>query len=338
MTRTSSIAALLPASAILFACFAANSQEIAWEGEVEVIDAQTIQGVPEGPVLLISGIILPPFDLRCPPGEGQPTCREAGEDALRELIEGKSVECEQGPIDLECFVDGVDLAERLISLGLALADRERLYPAEDEARAASLGVWEASGWNRPFELRELPGTDAVESCDAARTAAWFRQDYGGMMAIEAAEWFIEETWLRWEAATALRGYDPEDPHDPETVAALDGTRSFCDGFESSTAEEADETGSDEAIALLENEAGEAAEAARETCWQAAARAAGSGSARDLIELRQIVTYTAKRSSINAEQLWDAYDHEDEAAARQALQAGMGVFRRAAELCRSYLPG
>ena len=339
MPRTGSIAALLPTSAILFACFAANSQEIAWEGEIEVIDAKTIQGIPDGPVLPISGVILPSVDLTCPPGEGQPTCREVGAEALRELTGGKSVRCEQEPFDFKCSVDGVDLAERLVSLGLALAGRDRLYPAEDAARAASLGIWAASGWwDRPFELQELPGSDAAESCDAAMTAAWFRKDYGGMMAIEAAEWFIEETRLRWESETALQGYDPEDPHDPETVAALDGARRFCDGFESSTAEEADDAGSDQAIALLENEAAAIAEEARETCWHAAAQAAGSGLARDLIELRQIVSYTAKMSSLNAEQLWDAYDHEDEKAAREALQAGMGVFRRAVELCGSYLPG
>ena len=339
MSRTSSISAPLPAFAILLACFAANSQEIAWEGEIEVINAETIKGVPDGPVLPISGIVLPPIDLRCPPGEGQPACMEVGEEALRELTDGRSVMCEQEPFDLRCSVDGVDLAEHLVSRGLALADRERLYPAEDAARAASLGLWAASGWwDRPFEHQELPGRDAAESCDAASTAAWFREDYGGMMAIEAAEWFIEETRLRWEMATAMQGYDPEDPHDPETVAALDGARRFCDGFESATADEADDAGSGQAIALLENEAAAIAEKARETCWLAAARAAGSGAARDLIELRQIVSYTTKTSSLNAEQLWDAYDHEDEEAALRALQEGIGVFRRAAELCGNYLPG
>ena len=74
-----------------------------------------------------------------------------------------------------------------------------------------------------MELRTSPG--------AYGENAFARREYGNLMAIEAVEWLIEETRLRWERRHAMEGDGADtapEALDENTCESLDAARELCD--------------------------------------------------------------------------------------------------------------
>ncbi len=375
---------------------AAGAGETIWEGAVRVVDAKTLAGVPDGPVLPLGGIEPPPPDAQCGPAAERPACRELAVLALRDVVAGQHLVCERRPPArspgdsatrnrerpgkhrgqdrgrIACRAGGIDVAEWMVRMGWALAGNGKLREAEREARAAREGMWwfeeesfaQAHGDAPPvrYAALPLPGEDVVRACMEAGGNAFARREYGNLMAIEAVEWLIEETRLRWERRHAMEedGADvaPE-ALDPETRESLDAARKLCGllgaasegsgggaggtagarrpGTRAGPASEGSggETGdtSGEAIETLEGRVGRLADRARETCREAAAEAARTGRIEDLTNMRQIARHTMLRTERLGERLWRARGQGDDEEARRTLARAYTVFESAERQCR-----
>ena len=97
---------------------------------------------------------------------GQPfACGVVARDQLKRILGGRELACTVLDVDrygrkvARCFMGNTDIAERLISHGWALAYRrysKAYVPAEDEARAARLGLWEPSvEFTLPWNWRRM---------------------------------------------------------------------------------------------------------------------------------------------------------------------------------------
>lgn len=134
---------------ILIACFLATAPSFADDsltGEAKMRDAVTI-AISGARVRLEA--ILPPEEARmC----GSMSCVEAAKAELATVIKGHTVTCKKsrklghgyflGP----CTTDGADLAEHLLSQGLAHPDAdasEAYRSAAEQAKAAKKGVWQS---------------------------------------------------------------------------------------------------------------------------------------------------------------------------------------------------
>ena len=329
---------------------AAGAGETVWEGAVRVIDARTLAGVPGGPELPLAGIEPLPPDAWCGPAEERPACSKIAEMALQEMTSGQHVVCERdgggGGGGVVCRADDIDVAEWMVRMGWALAMDERLREAQREARATRQGMW----WfeeERLLHARDtpptgfvpphLPGEDAVRTCARAREGAFVRQEHGNLIGIEAVEWLIEETRLRWERRRATAGDSAETPPaDPETGDTLNAARKLCgalgDGprVDGETAAAAAFEGEIESI---EREVARAADESRETCWKTAAGAARRGEVEILAETRQIARHTMLRTERLGERLWQAKERKDEDEARRALGLAHAAFGNAGRRCR-----
>lgn len=115
------------------------------EGRARVVDGDTLRvdGVP----VRLAGLDAPELAQSCARADGAPyPCGEAAREALRRLIDDRSVACDVRGRDryrrllARCRVDGEDLGRRLVRDGLAVAYRG--YEAEErEARARRRGLW-----------------------------------------------------------------------------------------------------------------------------------------------------------------------------------------------------
>lgn len=86
-------------------------------------------------------------------------CGQQARIALKRLIAGKSLTCEQdirfGNVSfLTCSADGKDLAETLVAAGAASAATARLAPLQQDAMRRGAGIWvdaecRALGWCPP---------------------------------------------------------------------------------------------------------------------------------------------------------------------------------------------
>ena len=375
---------------------AAGAGETIWEGAVRVVDAKTLAGVPDGPVLPLGGIEPPPPDARCGPAAERPACRELAVLALRDVVAGQHLVCERRPParslgdsatrdrerpgkhrgrdreGIACRAGGIDVAEWMVRMGWALAGNGKLREAEREARAAREGMWwfeeesfaQTHGDAPPVRYAPLPlpGEDVVRACMEAGGNAFARREYGNLTAIEAVEWLIEETRLRWERRHPMEGDGADvapEALDPETREALDAARKLCDllgaasegsgggtggtagarrpGTRAGPASEGSggETGdtSGEAIETLEGRVGRLADRARETCREAAAGAARAGRIEDLTSMRQIARHTMLRTERLGERLWRARGQGDDGEARRTLARAYTVFESAERQCR-----
>ena len=345
---------------------AAGAGETVWEGAVRVVDATTLAGVPDGPVLPLGGTEPPPPDARCGPEEERSACRELAVLTLEGAVAGQHLVCERQPTarlrpgrhrerdgeEVACRAGGIDVAEWMVRMGWALAAGERLREAEREAQATRQGMW----WYEEEPILQvhdsppvrsapppLPGEDVAQACMEAGESAFARREYGNLMAIEAVEWLIEETRLHWERRYAMEGHgaDPApEALDEKTREALDAARKLCDRLGGASAGSGDDTEdvSGEAIQALEDRVGRLADDARETCREAAAGAARAGRIEDLTSLRQIARHTMLRTGRLGERLWRAREQGDDEAAHRMLARAYAVFERAKRQCSALAQG
>ena len=322
----------------------AGAGELVWEGEVRVIDASTLAGVPQGPVLALGGILPPPPEARCGAGPERDRCRELSALALRDVTYGQRLACEREGDGITCRAGGLDVAEWMVRMGWATASVERLYAAEAEARATGQGMWyddegAALALDAPparHAAAPPPGEDAVQACTAAREDAFARRDYGTLIGIEAVEWFIEETRLAWERGLATGEADPEPVVDPKTREALGEAQRLCGLFGGGDRANG-EAGAPPAgeIEALEQEVDHAADRAREACWSRAASAARATRPEDLAEIRQIARHTTSLTDTLGEGLWRAREQGDDAEVRRVLARALAAFERAERQCEEF---
>ena len=129
-------------------------------GVASVIDADTIE--IHGQRIRLHGIDAPEGGQVCLDAAGQKwRCGQRAALALQDLIGRRTVACDERDVDRygrivgRCLVDDLDINEWLVAQGLALAYRRysRDYvAAEDDARAAGLGMW-AGTFELPWEWR-----------------------------------------------------------------------------------------------------------------------------------------------------------------------------------------
>ena len=334
---------------------AAGAGDEVWEGAVRVVDARTLAGAPGGPELPLAGIEPPPPDARCGPAEEESPCNELAALALRDMTSGQHVVCERDEDGdgVACRAADLDVAEWMVRMGWALAADERLREAELEARAAREGMW----WFVEEPVLPAPaapptgfvpphppgGEDAARACAKARESAFARREHGNLIGIEAVEWLIEETRLRWERrhATAEDGAEAP-PADPETDGALDAAQKLCGALggepraDGETAAAATAFGG--GLETIEREVARAADESRETCWRTAAEAAHRRDVEALAETRQIARHTMLRTERLGERLWRAKGQDDEDEARRALGLAHAAFRNAEGRCRELAAG
>ena len=323
---------------------AADAGETIWEGAVRVIDATILAGLPDGPVLPLGGIEPPPPDAECGPAEERRACRDLAVQVLRDVTAGQQLVCERDAGAVVCRAGGMDVAEWMVRMGWATATDERLREAERAARTAGEGMWdeqerfahahEASPGRSP----PLPGEDAVRACGKGRDDAFARREYGNLMAIEAVEWLIEETRLRWERRTAMDGSAAEPSIDAKTRETLNVAQQICGvlgGGSEGNAAPGDASG--EEVEVTESRVQRLADDARETCWEAAAGAARTERLEDLTRMRQIARHTLRRTEWLGERLWQAREEGNDVEARRMLRRASAVFARAQRQCDALAP-
>ena len=345
---------------------AAGAGGTLWEGAVRVVDAKTLAGVPDGPLLPLGGIEPPPPEARCGPEEEKAACRELAALTLEGAVAGQHLTCERRALaqsspgqgregegeEVACRAGGIDVAEWMVRMGWALAAGEELREAEREARATRQGMW----WYEEEPVLQVhdapplrsatsppPGEDVVQACREAGENAFARREYGNLMALEAVEWLIEETRLHRERRHAMEGHGadpaPEAP-DGKTREALDAARQLCELLGGASAGNGVETEdlSGEAVESLEGRVDRLADGAREACREAAAGAARAGRIEDLTSLRQIARHTMQRTGGLGERLWRAREQGDDEAAQRTLARAYAVFERAKRQCDALAQG
>ena len=318
---------------------AADAGETIWEGAVRVIDATPLAGLPDGPVLPLGGIEPPALGVECGSAEERRACRDLAAQVLRDAAAGQHLVCERDGVAVVCRAGGLDVAEWMVRMGWAIATDERLREAERAARAVGEGMWDEqerfahAHEAPPGKSPPLPGEDAGRACRKGREDAFARREYGNLMAIEAVEWLIEETRLRWERRNAMDGSAAEPSIDAKTRETLNVAQKLC-GVLGGVSEGNDAPGdaSGEEVEATESRVQRLADDARETCWEAAAGAARTERIEDLTRMRQIARHTMRRTEWLGERLWQAREEGNDAEARRMLQRASAVFARAKRQC------
>jgi endonuclease YncB( thermonuclease family) len=118
-------------------------------GLAQVVDGDSL--VVQGRQVRLSGIDAPEWGQKCQKGGKDWMAGQAAAAYLKSLAEGRSVSCVSEGVDkykrqiATCYLDGVDLNDRIVRAGWAIAYRrysERYVPAEAEAKQAGLGIWQ----------------------------------------------------------------------------------------------------------------------------------------------------------------------------------------------------
>ncbi|MEJ8573456.1 thermonuclease family protein [Microbaculum marinum] len=144
-------------------------------GTAAVIDGDTIEVA--GVSVRLYGIDAPEAGQKCAEaGSGTWECGTAATEAMAVLVEDEEVTCEiRGKDDFDrllgvCKVDGVNVNERMVSDGHAWAFvkyASDYVPAEEKARAAALGVWQAPTmppWEYRAQRWAVAEQEAPEGC------------------------------------------------------------------------------------------------------------------------------------------------------------------------------
>lgn len=137
-------------------------------GDISIQDADTFQ---LGPLTVrLEGIDAPETGQTCRKADGTEwLCGKAALRRLAQLIEGQDVECiavQQDPygrVVSKCYVDGIDVSERLITEGLAWAfvEYSDSYVAqESKAKAKGIGIWSGEA-QAPWDYRDDKWARAV---------------------------------------------------------------------------------------------------------------------------------------------------------------------------------
>ena len=327
--------------ALLIWASVAEAGETLWEGAVRVIDAETLAGLPDGPVLPLGGIEPPPPDAGCGPAEERRPCRDLAVQVLRDATAGQQLVCERDGAAVVCRAGGMDVAEWMVRMGWATATDEGLREAERAAQTTGEGMWyEQERFAHAHEAppggyvpSPLPGEDAVWACAEAGANAFARREYGNLMAIEAVDWLIEESRFRWERRNAVDGSAAEPTIDAQTRETLNAAQQLC-GVLGGGSEGNDASGdaSGEESETTESRVQRRADEARETCWKAAAGAARTERIEDLTKMRQIARHTLRRTERLGERLWQAREEGNDAEAHRMLRRADAVFERAQRQC------
>ena len=148
---------------IRFACFILCLASPVWadvNGTVRVIDGDTLD--VGGVRVRIHGIDAPEVDQTCThPQRGVWACGAFVRDEVRARYQGRFADCRQRDMDRygrivgTCFVDGQDIAEAIVSDGLAEAYRRYSMDydlAEKAAQVVGRGLW-SSDMQTPAEFR-----------------------------------------------------------------------------------------------------------------------------------------------------------------------------------------
>lgn len=117
-------------------------------GRARIIDGDTI--IVHGTTIRLDGIDAPEAGQTCEAEGRTYDCGRAAEAYLNSLIGLRIVTCDTGAQDpygrtlAHCSLDGMNVNEAMVRAGWALAYRQylgRYTAAEDEARAAGVGLW-----------------------------------------------------------------------------------------------------------------------------------------------------------------------------------------------------
>ena len=322
---------------------------VRWEGDVRVADGVTLVGIPDGPILPVAGLDLPAPGLQCPVGPGEPTCREAAAATLVQLTEDATVICEQIYSEFDtgynCSAGGVDIASRMVELGLAIGIYEYLWPIEEEARANAAGMWASWSPELPevfpqptFDAptMDIPGREAADACALALSAAWDKKDYELMATIEAAALFVDELRFRWEMNAGLDFTGEEMAVDDETAEAFQAIEDYCGSMSDGSSRPVVALPVDGDLDSVDALLNSVADQAREACWQSGFHAVRQREFRRLVELTQIMNFVAFETGTFFGDYWIASQNEDEDSAKQALGKALAVFNNAVALCESHL--
>ncbi len=147
----------------------------AFATEVHVIDGDTLR--VDGATIRIYGIDAPEAGQSCrKPGGGTWQCGQAAIRALEGAVAEADVSCDDRGTDVYgrtlgvCKAAGLDLGRLMVKEGLAWAFRkysEDYVDAEDEARAAGVGVWEQESqtpWDYRAQRWDVAKQQAPEGC------------------------------------------------------------------------------------------------------------------------------------------------------------------------------
>lgn len=124
-----------------------------------MIDGDTIE--VQGRRIRFSGIDAPESRQECTSASQLYACGERATAALKNLIDGRAVECRQSGVDpygralADCSVSGQDIEAWMVAQGWAMAYRRysTAYVAEeDQARAARRGIWSGE-FEAPWDWR-----------------------------------------------------------------------------------------------------------------------------------------------------------------------------------------
>ena len=144
-------------------------------GKPRVIDGDTIE--VSGRKIRLHGVDAPESRQTCQKGAVEWLCGQEASKAMRAIVGRSEVACEAidtdryGRIVGRCVADGHDIAEALVSQGLALAYRrysKDYVDAEAGAKASQLGMWSGQfippwEWRRGKRLTAAPANDN-EAC------------------------------------------------------------------------------------------------------------------------------------------------------------------------------
>ena len=139
-------------------------------GTVRVIDGDTFD--VGGVRVRIHGIDAPEVDQTCThPQRGEWACGAFVRDEVRDRYQGQFADCRQRDMDRfgrivgTCFVDGQDIAEAIVSDGLAEAYRRYSMDydlAEKAAQVRGAGLW-SSDMQTPAEFRAAQRTTSPDA-------------------------------------------------------------------------------------------------------------------------------------------------------------------------------
>ncbi|MEM7709719.1 MAG: thermonuclease family protein [Pseudomonadota bacterium] len=153
---------------------AAEPLAVTITGAAEVLDGDTLE---IGPVRIrLHGIDAGETGQSCAArGGGTWRCGARATATLSDLVAGQLIACDAldqdpyGRIIARCRVDGIDLAERLVTDGLAWAFLEYsidYLPMEEAARVGGIGIWQAPT-QTPWEYRNDRWARAVAAAPDA---------------------------------------------------------------------------------------------------------------------------------------------------------------------------
>ena len=161
---------------LLWNKLAANGTSENIEGTARVIDGDTLE--IGNSKIRIHGIDAPESAQTCLKNSIPWLCGREATAKMRELVMGAEVRCQRidtdryGRIVGKCFTHKSDIAEVMVSEGMALAYRQysKYYiGAEASAKASKIGLWSGEfippwDWRRGGRLSKAPANDN-QSCD-----------------------------------------------------------------------------------------------------------------------------------------------------------------------------